>query len=218
MNAARFALALLLLGCPSALRAQDAPSPIVMAKEFSADMVITPRDGDVIEQTIYSENGMVRSELTAHDMPMIVILRPDRQKMYTVMEMQKMIMEMPLDPAKTKQYADLASGLQGKYENLGPDIADGVACIKYRYTADDGKVYTLWANAATKVPVRMEAQDGSFTMDLKNFKPGPQPAALFEIPAGYQVMTMPAMPNMPGMPSGSGTLPGSGMPQTTPGN
>src|SRR5260221_10056808 len=105
-----------------------------------------------------------------------------------------MVMTMPYDPEKYKQMAT-ASGPQGKFEAVGPDTVEGVACTKYKITSDkDSKVSFMWVDAATKAPVKMASEDGSFTLLWKNYKAGPQDAALFEPPADYKMMTMPAMP------------------------
>jgi hypothetical protein len=40
----------------------------------------------------------------------------------------------------------------------------------------------------------MATADGSLTVKWTNFTAGPQDASLFEVPAGYQVMSMPGMP------------------------
>jgi hypothetical protein len=45
--------------------------------------------------------------------------------------------------------------------------------------------------------------DGSLTVKWKNFVAGPQDAALFDPPAGYQIVDMPDMPGLPGA-TGSG--------------
>jgi hypothetical protein len=185
-------------------RAADAPAaPFTMAKQFSAEMVITRSDGMTMTTKVYRDNDKARSEMTAQGMEMYTILRPDQKKLYTVMPAQKMIMEMPCDPEKVKQ---MSSGMMddgGKYELVGPDVVDGVACMKYKASAKtgDGKVIFVWVDAAKQTPVKIAAADGSFTAVFKNFQAGPQNAALFEIPTGYQVMNMPTPPG--GMPGGA---------------
>lgn len=208
MNPLRLSV-LVVVGCcllnSKVLLAEETVSPFGANQQFSADMVITTPGGQTITQKIYSDSGKMRTEVTIHDMSVVNIVRPDQQKVYSVMEAQKMVMEMPYDPEKYKQLAMASSGPQGKFEVVGPDTVDGVACTKYKVTSKDGKAFFFWIDTARKAPVKMAAEDNSVTILWKNYKAGPQDAALFEVPAGYKVMIMPSMPGMPG-----GGMPGSG--------
>jgi hypothetical protein len=105
---------------------------------------------------------------------------------------------MPYDPAQhpVPGSADSVS----KFEVVGPDTAEGVACTKYKVTGKDGKVFYFWIDTGKKAFVKMVSEDGSITIVWKSFVAGPQDASLFEPPAGYQVMQMPTAPHMPGAP------------------
>ena len=188
------------------LRADDAAAPFAFSKQYSADMVITTQDGTTMTNKIYAADGKIRTEMNTHGMQMISIMRPDQQKVYSVMVAQKMVMEMPYDAEKFKKQAAAASGPEGKFDLVGPDTVDGVACTKYKVTGTDGKVIFYWVDTAKKLPVKMAAADNTFSMTWKNYQVGPQDASLFEPPADYQKMTMPAMP---GMPSGAPAAPGA---------
>jgi hypothetical protein len=77
---------------------------------------------------------------------------------------------------------------------------------------------TVWYSPKIEYPVKIQikADDGeiALVMEYKDIKPGKVPASKFEIPAGYQKMTIPGMP--PGMPGGTpGGMP-SGMPSGMP--
>jgi len=189
------------------LAAQAPGAPFDVSQQYSAEMVLTPREGQAMTQKINSDNGKIRSEMNMSGMEMISIVRPDLKKVYTVMVAQKMVMEIPYDPSKYP----VPTTTQGdaKFEVIGPDTVEGVACTKYKMTAKDGKVAFFWVDTSKKALVKMEAADGSVTAVWKNFVAGPQPASLFEPPADYKVMNMPSMPHMPGavpgaMPSNAG--------------
>jgi hypothetical protein len=196
------AMAGLVFGPAPLLLAQDAAPPVTFDKSYSADQLITTRDGNTINSKLYCDNGRIRTEMTAEGMTIIIL--PDQQKAYTVMDSQKMVMVMPYDPAKYKKFMIGTPGFQGTTEAAGTDTVDGVACNKYKLTTD-GKVYDLWTNTATKQPVKLAVEDGSFVLVWKNYQAGPQDPALFQVPAGYQMVTMPSMPNFPG---GGGAVPG----------
>jgi hypothetical protein len=185
------------------LRGQPAPAapPVVLDKEFSADMIIKGAGGGVMQQKIFAANGDLRTDQAATGMTILVL--PDKQKMYSILPAQKLVMSMPYDAAKMKSRMALAN-LQGTYVPIGPATLNGVVCTEYKYTSTDGKSYDMWVDAVRKIPVQMEALDHSFTLQLKNYQAAPQPASLFELPADYQVMSMPAMPKM--------TPPGSSAP------
>ena len=206
MNLTRLAL-LVVAGCSLVLNPLHAqtPPPWTPDKQFSADQVITTKDGMTIQSKVYVDSGKIRTDIDAHGMSMSSIILPDEKKMYTVMQQQKMVMEMPLSDAKAKQAAAAAGGGNAKFELVVPDTVDGTATTKYKMTTDNStKVFFWWINPATHSPVKMAADDGSVTMSWKNYKTGAQDPALFQPPSGYQVMQMPAGMSMPGGGGGAG--------------
>jgi len=200
MNLTRLAL-LAVAGCSlflNPLRAQT-PPPWTPDKQFSADQVITTKDGMTIQSKVYVDSGKIRTDIDAHGMSMSSIILPEEKKMYTVMQQQKMVMEMPLSDAKAKQAAAAAGGGGAKFELVGPDNVDGTATTKYKMTTDNSaKVFFWWINSATHSPVKMAADDGSVSVAWTNYKTGAQDPALFQPPTGYQVMQMPAGMGLPG--------------------
>jgi hypothetical protein len=212
MNSLSLVLALM-AGCcllrPEPLAAQvpaaGAP-PFEMDKRYSADLTIITKDGMTIQSKTYVDGDKMRGQMSMNGMDMATIVRKDKQKIYQVMDAQKMSMEMDYDPAKFMQGKTAAAfGPTGTFQLVGPETVDGVASTKYKVTSDKTKdVFFFWLDLAHKVPVQMASENGSFTVKWKNYKSGPQDAALFEVPAGYQVMAMPAMPGMPGAMGGDG--------------
>jgi hypothetical protein len=177
--------------------------PFTPDKEFSADQVATSKIGISMTGKIYMSDGKARAETEMQGMQVISIMRPDQKKMFMVMPAQKMVMVMNLDDKMMTQI-NAASGDDGKFDAMGPDTVDGVAATKYKMTTKDGKIFYWWVAVATKTPVKMTADDGSFTLNWKNYKAGPQDAALFEPPKDYQTMEMPGGGGMPGMPGVGG--------------
>jgi outer membrane lipoprotein-sorting protein len=194
-------LLLLAVGCcflrSEPASAQATAPAYTFPKQYSADVVVTTGQGQTMTMKTYRDTDKIRTEMSANGMQVVSIIRPDQQKMYSVMVAQKMVMVMPFDPAKAKQMMTPGSGSDVKVELVGPEAAEGVAATKYKITNKDGKVIFVWVDPATSVPVKIAADDGSFTEVFKNFQAGPQDASLFEPPAGYQVMNMPSAPSMP---------------------
>jgi len=185
------------LFCPKAVRAQAPGTPFAPDKQFSADQVITTKTGMAVATKIYMSDGKARAEMNTQGMQVVSIIRPDEKKMFMVMAAQKMVMAMNLD-AKTTAEINAASGDDGKFETIGPETVDGVVCTKYKMTTKDNKVFFWWVNTVTKAPVKIAADDGSFTLNWKNYQAGPQDPALFEPPKDYQIVEAPNMPGLPG--------------------
>jgi outer membrane lipoprotein-sorting protein len=184
--------------------AQGAAPAYAFPKQYSADEVMTTKDGTSRTIKTYMDNGKVRTEISANGTQIVAIVRPDQQKMYSVMAAQKMIMVVPLDAEKLKQMAPPGAGGDAKVETVGPDPVDGVAATKYKVTNDNGKVVYFWVDAAKQVPIKLISDDGTFTITWTNFQTGPQDASLFEPPTGYQVINMPAAPGASGAPPAGG--------------
>jgi hypothetical protein len=198
MNLHRLVLAIM-AGCcwlgPKLVLADDAAPPFTMEKHYSADLAIRTGQGMAIQSKTFVDGDKMRSDVKMNGVTMAIIVRKDKQKMYQVLDTQKMIMEMDYDPEKMQGNAATSFGPEGKFVVIGPDTVDGVPCTKYTVTSDKTKqVFYFWLDVARKVPVEMAATDGSLTVKWKNFSAGPQDPSLFEPPAGYQVMPMPNMP------------------------
>jgi hypothetical protein len=194
-----FPLVVAVVACllfPNPAKAQAAP--FTLDKEYSADVVLTEGhgNGNVHKSTSYVDNGKIRMDMNEKGMPVAMIMRPDQGKIYTVMPTQNMAMVIPLDATEQNVMA-MSAGGDAKFDTVGPDAVDGVACTKYKMTTSDGKIYFWWVSAADKTPVKLTPENGSTTIVFKNYKAGPQDAALFELPAGCQIMNAPG-----GMPGG----------------
>jgi hypothetical protein len=200
MNFIRRALVLCALWPALPALAQTPPPTFTFDKSYSAEQVVTARDGSTISMKMYNDNGRVRTDMVANGMNIIAIVLPAEQKVYSLLPDQKMIMEMPYDPAKYGKEMIGTAGFDGKTELIGPDPANGIPCNKYKVTTRANKVYFLWVDPAKNQPVKVAAQDGSFSAVWKSYLPGPQPASLFVIPTDYQMMAMPATPGGGGAP------------------
>jgi hypothetical protein len=186
----------LLLAFLSAVTLHAQPAfPFAMDKQFSADQFITTKDGTTMTTKIYMDNGRIRNEMRLHGMDLISIVLPDQQKAYSVMPEQKMVMVMPYDRSKFKNPG--AALLNTKFDLVGPETVEGILCNKYQGVTPDKKSYFLWADAVRKIPVKMTAEDGSFTVLWKNYQTGPQDPTLFVVPSGYQTINMPSAVNLP---------------------
>ena len=168
------------------------------AAEFSADMVMTS-GGTTTTSKIFTKGE--KSRMEPQGQPTYSIVRNDKKVMWMVMTDQKTYMEMTADPKQAPQGDKVTGEVSRKL--IGKETIDGHSTEKYEVTFKEGnkteKMYQ-WIATDIKFMVKMAAVDGSYTMEYKNIKMGPQADSLFEVPSGYKKMAMPAMPQMPKMP------------------
>ena len=169
------------------------------AQEFSADMI--SRTGkEVVNARIYVAKDKVRMETPES----IMIVRRDKDLSWMVMPADKMYMEHPVDVSSSPK---VAANFDDEIERvaMGTEDVDGQPAEKFKVTYREknktASVYQ-WLRGG-QIPVKVEAVDGSWGMEYKNLKTGPQSAELFEVPAGYEKF---AMPGLGGMMKGFGGI------------
>ncbi len=174
----------------------------VTAADFSAD-VIHKGKGYTGESKVYVQGNKVRMEPKGQNQYSIV--RTDLSRTWVVMPDQRMYMESKYDPSQVPQ-----EKIRGEISRklVGAETVDGHPTQKYEVTyKDGGKVMKSHQWVATDIdfPIKTAAIDGSWSMEYRNIRMGPQPDSLFEIPKGYQKMTVPSYPG--GMMPGKGKKP-----------
>lgn len=190
---------IILLGCVLSGQAADARAHIAARPlQFSCDMTMTSERGPMTMHMV-QDGERKRSELQRGTQTVVMIIRGDQQKMLMVMPERKMIMAMPYDPKKAQDEVEQLSKDSGaKFEAQGSETIRDVVCDKFVTTSSDGKTGTVWIAQEQHTVQRWASGDGKNTVDFSNYQIGPQDAALFEPPAGYQMMTIPA--GAPGQP------------------
>jgi hypothetical protein len=170
---------------------------LAQAAEFSATM-ITKAGGMELPGKVYVKGDKMRNEIQASGHPIINIMRPDKKLVWIIMPQQKAYMEMPIHPGTKQQMMTLTEKQKAKMKKVGSETIDGYTCEKYETTMDQQgrpmKVY-MWIATDLGVPIKVAAEDGSFTMEYKDIKPGEIADSQFEAPQEYKKMKMPfAMP------------------------
>jgi hypothetical protein len=84
----------------------------------------------------------------------------------------------------------------GTCQKGGHETLNGRSTVKYTGTSKNGDSATVWVDTKLDFPIKWQDQGGGG--ELQDIKEGSQPASLFEIPADYEKMQMPA--GMHGMP------------------
>ncbi len=178
---------------------------ISIAAEFSADMVSVSK-GQTMNSKVNFGTDKWRSEFQKEGTKMITIVRADKNVVWMVMPAQNSYMEMALTNEHKMGMTKKAPGEISR-KKLGAETVNGMVCDKYEvtYTNKEGttKMYQ-WLSTRDMIPVKSQAADGSWSMEMKNIKTGKQPISLFSVPAGYSKMSLPGM-GMTGANSGNKT-------------
>ncbi len=156
------------------------------AEQLFTSSTTTAGGGHVQKTRVYMDGDKIRMEVNAGGMEVISIVRKDKKECYSLMPAQKMYMTIPLAANQTEMM-DAWRDPDLKIESQGKETIKNRACDKYKVTMKLD-VYFMWVDASTKLPVRQASADGKIVIDWDNFKVGPQPAELFEVPTDYQKM------------------------------
>jgi hypothetical protein len=191
------------LASPSA---QAQPASIAYSADFTLETAEMAQTGK-----IYASAGKERRESVMEGMTMINIRREDLGKLWILMPSEQMYMEIATGQENT---SDMAATNPADYDvqmtEVGPELLDGVETVKQKVimtSADGSKMGGFWWISAEGIPIKMDmiAIDEGDKMRLKqqlsNLAPGEPDPSLFEIPAGYQLLSMPFGMGVPGMPS-----------------
>jgi len=167
-----------------------------LAMEYSADVVSTSNGRTVSSGKIWFSNDRMRLETQPTElkgkMPIIAITRLDKMIVWIVMVNEQKYMEQNF--SGMIPVSESTDNVQAQKQLLGSEILDGRTANKYRVTTTyKGKntATIQWLDADSGIPLKISDEKGQFVQEYKNLVVGPQDAALFEIPAGYQKFSMP---------------------------
>lgn len=166
--------------------------------EFSADMVNT-WGGSKQTARVYAGNDRVRieSQLTAEAAPTILDLTSRITRV--VVADRKLYMEGAPGTSLQRGYAffrvtnveDACDTWQKlvlrpgeSCRKIGHAALKGGDAVEYEGKSSEGDVSHVWLDTKLAFPVKWDSKGGGG--ELRNIQEGPQPSALFEIPADFQ--------------------------------
>ncbi|MDD4879373.1 MAG: hypothetical protein PHR22_02820 [Candidatus Omnitrophica bacterium] len=157
------------------------------AVDFSAD-VVTTQGGNTFSAKVFVSGEKSRMEAPES----VSISRMDKKVVWILMPGQKMYMEQAFDPKKMMAASEK---IEGELERtpLGKDTVDGKTADKYKVTYEiDGIKNEMlqWIESGSNLPLKSAALDGSWSVEYRNIKTGPQPDSLFEVPSDYKKFSM----------------------------
>jgi outer membrane lipoprotein-sorting protein len=171
---------------------------LAQAADFSA-VVVTKSGGQQMQGKIYMKGNNIRREFSTPEGKSVSILRADKKVMWMLMPGQKMYMEMPFGKETLSKALNLPKD-KATMNLLGTEKLNGYDTEKYEATVNTGagtSKVIMWVAKKLGVPIKIESADKSFSQDYQDIKEGGVSDSLFEIPAGYHKMAMPAgMPRM----------------------
>ncbi len=152
---------------------------------------------------VYSKGMKQRMETEVNGRESTVILRLDKQEMWMLMPEQKMYMEMPIQEQDiTSKMKDPDAKVEKKF--IKNESIEGHLCKEYFMTVSgsgkkDSSGYIWEAQDLKGMPVKWQDEDKQTTVIWRNIDiNGPIADSLFEIPSGYQKMSMPSLGDLGG--------------------
>jgi hypothetical protein len=181
-----------------------APSARCGDRQFSADLVYHNAGGHTVAHSGKLNVADRKIRIEPPDLATgFFIVRDDAAAAYFVKPAQRVFMDakqsseltqllVPVDPDNPcRQWQAMAQiagvtdqGAAWHCERIGDEAIAGRRTIKYRGISPREDRYLIWIDPRIDFVVRLKADDGS-TVEVANIQEGPQPAQLFEIPAGY---------------------------------
>jgi len=171
---------------------------LAQAAEFSA-VIVNKSGGHEMQGKIYVKGDKIRQEFSTPGGTTVSIVRGDKKVMWMLLPGKQAFMERPYDKEALSKNLNLPKD-EVTRKLVGTETLNGYATDKYETSVKTGTEVlqgTMWVAKKLGFPIRIETADKSFIKEYKDIKEGGVDDAVFEIPAGYQRMTMPAgMPPM----------------------
>ncbi len=189
-------IALLLLICAAVLAAAnvlpaEAQPMSLHIPPFSADNVRTVGTRTTTGK-VYATPTAMRIENDQNGRKSIFIVRFDRKAMWTLLPDRKMYMELPW--GSQAEWASMLEGVKVQRDPLGSEQLGPYHCDKTRVRVTyQGSVITTIQWAAKELNgfvVKKQEEKEQWSTEYRNVKLGPQDPSLFELPAGYQKMSL----------------------------
>jgi hypothetical protein len=183
-------------------------SSFVLAQaEFSADIFNSQRAGRTGLTKIYFAKDKLRIDAgdSGHG-GAVVVMNFATMTSTVLMTQQHMYMEMPIQSqAQRTGYAffragdvenacgdwqKITSNQSGSCSKVGSESVNGRSTVKYEATNANGDAGHFWLDSKLRFPVKWDGKNSAG--ELRNIQEGTQPASLFEVPAGFTKMQIPA--------------------------
>ncbi|MCU0573004.1 MAG: DUF4412 domain-containing protein [Syntrophobacteraceae bacterium] len=165
-----------------------------MAADFSADFSVKTTGEDEVKGKIFVKGNKIRQEVTEEGDTQILIIRPDKNVTWMITPDEKMYMEIPYE-SESQSVEPWSAEKEKGAKYLGEETVNGHPAKKYE-TVEEGEKVSYWISKKLNFPVKI--QDSESVMEYRNIKEGSVADSQFDVPSGYEKMTMPVMPGAKG--------------------
>ncbi|MCX5886586.1 MAG: DUF4412 domain-containing protein [Proteobacteria bacterium] len=162
------------------------------AIEISADVVKTGGSEQAHLSKTYIKGDKYRMEMPGQHQ--YTIFRQDKNVIWIVMPDSQSFMEMPYDPNQKPRVVGKFKGEMSR-KLVGAESIDGHPTQKYEVTLKEGiktEIFYEWTATDINFPIKKAAIDGSWSEEYKNIQYSVSDN-LFEIPAGFKKISIPAI-------------------------
>jgi hypothetical protein len=178
------------------------PSWAQMPQPFSADYSTTPANGaEKVVGKMYFSMPKMRMDSNARGQSVATIIDTTAHVMYMIMPAQHMYMEIDTNQASpmmarapkapTAFDPNHPCAADATCKKVGVETVNGRVCDKWVTTSKVG-TSTAWIDQKLFFPIKTIGAAGE-TFELTNLKEGKPDGSVFEVPAGYRKMVLPAM-------------------------
>jgi hypothetical protein len=169
----------------------------VFATEFQADFV-QKQQGMEITGKFYVKEKKTRMDMNMMGQKTSMITRMDKKVVWNIQHDNMMYIEMPTsaDMAKPLQFDEELKKIAVK-KKIGSETVNGYKCDKYEIIYHDKNMGKMiqWFSRKLNFPIKIiyHGPQGNMSIEYKNIKMGGVKDGLFEVPPGFQKMSMPGM-------------------------
>jgi outer membrane lipoprotein-sorting protein len=170
-------------------------SSVALSAEFSADL-IQKTAGMTTKGKVYIKGNKMRMEMETPAGKSINLMDIGTGLMQMLQPEQKMYFEMETPEAGVVKTDEALDKIADK-KHVGTEKVNGYKCDKYEIIYHDrslGKM-SQWFSKKLNYPIKIiyNGPQGEMVVEYKNIKQGKVDSSLFEIPPGYDKMTIPGM-------------------------
>ncbi len=162
-----------------------------VAAEFSADLVVKAQGEQEILGNVKIKGNKMRQEVMDEGEKQTLIVRPDMGVTWMIIPEEKMYMEIPYQSGN-KTFEEWSTDKESKAKFLGDETVAGQPCKKYELVEDDVTTY-FWVSKKMSFPIKVVDEDT--IMEYRNIKEGSVSDSEFDLPQGYEKMSVPVLPD-----------------------
>jgi hypothetical protein len=162
------------------------------------DMVITSTGSPAITSKVWIKMNSaivskMRTEVTSGGQTVITLLDYNARTMYMYMPALNMAYSMTFNPTTESAVGEAQSVPEHTPTIIGHETLDGKVCLVVEYT-DKGTTTRewIWEQYGFPIKIVVTSAEGTVTTEFKNIDFGNIDDSVFVLPAGVQMMTMPA--------------------------